>query len=132
MLPQLAQGDANKIWVIPSELTHALGRLTDKVLPAARRTTAEVAGPVIGDHPAAALPMSTADAAKADRQHRLRRARRLVVSVFVLRHVMKRGWPLHHANFWLVGLAAVLLLGAYSAKAWGWRHLFLAATGLPP
>ncbi len=28
MLPQIAQGDANKIWVIPSELTQALGRLT--------------------------------------------------------------------------------------------------------
>ena len=32
MLPQLAQGDANKVWVIPSELTHALGRLSEKVL----------------------------------------------------------------------------------------------------
>jgi regulator of protease activity HflC (stomatin/prohibitin superfamily) len=28
MLPQIAQGDANKIWVIPSELTQALGRIT--------------------------------------------------------------------------------------------------------
>jgi regulator of protease activity HflC (stomatin/prohibitin superfamily) len=28
MLPQLAQGDANKIWVIPSEFTQALGNLT--------------------------------------------------------------------------------------------------------
>jgi regulator of protease activity HflC (stomatin/prohibitin superfamily) len=27
MLPQIAQGDANKIWVIPSELTNALGNL---------------------------------------------------------------------------------------------------------
>jgi len=27
MLPQIAQGDANKIWVIPSELTTALGNL---------------------------------------------------------------------------------------------------------
>ena len=27
VLPQIAQGDANKIWVIPSELTQALGRL---------------------------------------------------------------------------------------------------------
>jgi regulator of protease activity HflC (stomatin/prohibitin superfamily) len=33
MLPQLAKGEANKIWVIPSELTQALGRLSDKVLP---------------------------------------------------------------------------------------------------
>jgi regulator of protease activity HflC (stomatin/prohibitin superfamily) len=29
MLPQIAQGDANKIWVIPSELTQALGRITN-------------------------------------------------------------------------------------------------------
>ena len=29
VLPQIAQGDANKIWVIPSELTQALGRLTN-------------------------------------------------------------------------------------------------------
>jgi regulator of protease activity HflC (stomatin/prohibitin superfamily) len=28
MLPQIAQGSANKIWVIPSELTQALGRFT--------------------------------------------------------------------------------------------------------
>jgi regulator of protease activity HflC (stomatin/prohibitin superfamily) len=27
MLPQIAQGDANKLWVIPSELTQALGQL---------------------------------------------------------------------------------------------------------
>jgi Lysylphosphatidylglycerol synthase TM region len=48
------------------------------------------------------------------------------VSAFVIRELVKRGWPLHHANFWLVGLAAALLLLAYSAKAWGWRHLFLS------
>jgi regulator of protease activity HflC (stomatin/prohibitin superfamily) len=29
VLPQIAQGDANKIWVIPSELTQALGRITN-------------------------------------------------------------------------------------------------------
>jgi regulator of protease activity HflC (stomatin/prohibitin superfamily) len=33
VLPQIAQGDANKIWVIPSELTQALGRISDRVLP---------------------------------------------------------------------------------------------------
>jgi regulator of protease activity HflC (stomatin/prohibitin superfamily) len=27
MLPQIAQGDANKVWVIPSEVTQALGNL---------------------------------------------------------------------------------------------------------
>jgi len=33
VLPQIAQGDSNKIWVIPSELTQALGRISDRVLP---------------------------------------------------------------------------------------------------
>ena len=27
MLPQIADGQANKVWIIPSELTQALGRL---------------------------------------------------------------------------------------------------------
>ena len=27
MLPQIAQGEANKVWIIPSELTQAIGRL---------------------------------------------------------------------------------------------------------
>jgi hypothetical protein len=31
MLPQLAQGDANKIFVIPSEFTQALSSLTDRL-----------------------------------------------------------------------------------------------------
>jgi hypothetical protein len=30
MLPQLARGEANKIFVIPSEFTQALGNLTDR------------------------------------------------------------------------------------------------------
>jgi regulator of protease activity HflC (stomatin/prohibitin superfamily) len=33
VLPQIAQGDANKVWVIPSELTRALGGLGDRMLP---------------------------------------------------------------------------------------------------
>ena len=33
VLPQIAQGDANKVWVIPSELTRALGGLGDRILP---------------------------------------------------------------------------------------------------
>jgi hypothetical protein len=52
----------------------------------------------------------------------------LGVSVLVLRHVMKTGWPLHHANFWLVALSGFLLLCAYAAKAWGWRRLFRAGS----
>jgi regulator of protease activity HflC (stomatin/prohibitin superfamily) len=33
VLPQIAQGDSNKVWVIPSELTRALGGLSDRMLP---------------------------------------------------------------------------------------------------
>jgi len=32
VLPQIAQGDANKVWVIPSELTQALGRVSQNLL----------------------------------------------------------------------------------------------------
>jgi hypothetical protein len=48
----------------------------------------------------------------------------LGVSALVARHFVHTGWPLHRANFWLVGLAAVVMLAAYAAKAWGWQHLF--------
>ena len=33
VLPQIASGDANKVWVIPSELTAALGGIRDRLLP---------------------------------------------------------------------------------------------------
>ena len=33
MLPQIAQGDANKIWIIPSEFTQALGRVSAMLAP---------------------------------------------------------------------------------------------------
>jgi regulator of protease activity HflC (stomatin/prohibitin superfamily) len=33
VLPQIAQGDSNKVWVIPSELTRALGGISDRILP---------------------------------------------------------------------------------------------------
>ena len=48
----------------------------------------------------------------------------LVVSALVLRHFLRSGWPLHRANLWLVALAAVVMLAAYAAKAWGWQRLF--------
>jgi regulator of protease activity HflC (stomatin/prohibitin superfamily) len=35
VLPQIAQGDANKVWVIPSELTRALGGISERLLPQA-------------------------------------------------------------------------------------------------
>jgi len=40
VLPQIARGDANKVWVIPSELTRALGGLSDKLLPPAKDDSA--------------------------------------------------------------------------------------------
>src|SRR5688572_22216560 len=36
VLPQIAQGDANKIWIIPSEFAQALGRLGSAIGPAGR------------------------------------------------------------------------------------------------
>jgi regulator of protease activity HflC (stomatin/prohibitin superfamily) len=32
VLPQIAQGESNKVWIIPSEITHALGELGQSVL----------------------------------------------------------------------------------------------------
>ena len=39
VLPQIAQGDANKVWVIPSELTRALGGLSERILPPGKDET---------------------------------------------------------------------------------------------
>jgi uncharacterized membrane protein YbhN (UPF0104 family) len=50
----------------------------------------------------------------------------VVVAALVARHYAHEGWPLHRANPWLVGLAALIFVGAYAAKAWGWQHLFRA------
>ena len=45
MLPRIAEGDANKIWVIPSEFTQALGTLgSGSSRPARRRRRAATAG----------------------------------------------------------------------------------------
>ncbi len=33
VLPQIAQGDANKVWVIPSQLTSALDAMSERLLP---------------------------------------------------------------------------------------------------
>lgn len=46
------------------------------------------------------------------------------VAALVARHFQHTGWPLHHANFWLVALAVVVMLAAYVFKAWGWQRLF--------
>ena len=60
MLPQLAQGDANKVWVIPQEFTTALGNLGG-VVAAARQ-----AGSRRGDPQPPAPPQAAADADLAD------------------------------------------------------------------
>jgi regulator of protease activity HflC (stomatin/prohibitin superfamily) len=33
MLPQIAQGESNKVWIIPSEFTQALGQLGNVIAP---------------------------------------------------------------------------------------------------
>jgi len=48
----------------------------------------------------------------------------LAVSAVSVRHLMHKGWPLHHADPILVGAAVVLFLIAYAFKAWGWQRLF--------
>lgn len=48
----------------------------------------------------------------------------IVVAGLVARHFAHAGWPLHHANFWLVALAGIVMLAAYLTKAWGWQRLF--------
>jgi regulator of protease activity HflC (stomatin/prohibitin superfamily) len=60
MLPQIAQGDANKVWIIPSEITQALGQLgpaVDRVTAAAQNVsppaTPAPATPPAGQPPAA-------------------------------------------------------------------------------
>lgn len=47
-----------------------------------------------------------------------------MTSGLVARHFARTGWPLHRANLWLVGAAALIFLAAYAAKAWGWQRLF--------
>ena len=36
-------------------------------------------------------------------------------AALVARHFALAGWPLHHANLWLVAVAAVVMLAAYAA-----------------
>jgi regulator of protease activity HflC (stomatin/prohibitin superfamily) len=40
VLPQIAQGESNKVWIIPSEVTQALGQLT-RALPGGDAQTSE-------------------------------------------------------------------------------------------
>src|SRR4051812_2520751 len=45
MLPQIAQGEANKVWIIPSEITNALGSLGQAVESVATRGDGSPAAP---------------------------------------------------------------------------------------
>jgi len=42
MLPQIAQGDANKIWIIPSEFTEAIGQLRSAIGPGSNSAPKEI------------------------------------------------------------------------------------------
>jgi regulator of protease activity HflC (stomatin/prohibitin superfamily) len=70
MLPQIAQGDANKVWIIPSEITQALGQLgpaVDRVTKAAQGPPATPPAPAPAQ-PAPAQPVTPA-ADQATTQH---------------------------------------------------------------
>src|SRR5205085_11091133 len=45
MLPEIAKGDANKVWVIPSEITSALGNIAPMVENVARAAGGPAAPP---------------------------------------------------------------------------------------
>jgi hypothetical protein len=49
MLPQLAQGDANKVFVIPSEFAEAFGGLSKALGTAPEKERGEVAEPTPGE-----------------------------------------------------------------------------------
>lgn len=46
------------------------------------------------------------------------------VTALSVRHFSHIGWPLRHANPWLVAVAAGIFVVAYAFKAHGWRRLF--------
>jgi Lysylphosphatidylglycerol synthase TM region len=48
-----------------------------------------------------------------------------VVTALAGKHFMSVGWPLQHANTWLVAASAFVFLVAYGVKAYGWKLLFL-------
>ncbi len=48
----------------------------------------------------------------------------LAAAALTVRHFIANGWPLAHADPLLVVAAAALFLGAYAAKAFGWKRLF--------
>ena len=48
----------------------------------------------------------------------------LTAAVLTALHFMHTGWPLAHANPYLVGGAGALFVAAFGFKAWGWQRLF--------
>ncbi|MBX5475160.1 MAG: flippase-like domain-containing protein [Thermoleophilia bacterium] len=48
----------------------------------------------------------------------------LGVAIVSVRHFVRGGWPLRHADPVLVFGSALLFLAAYAFKAWGWQRLF--------
>jgi len=48
----------------------------------------------------------------------------LVAAALTGVHFLHSGWPLSHANPYLIGAAGLLFLAAYAFKAWGWQRLF--------
>lgn len=48
----------------------------------------------------------------------------LAVAAVSAHHFLRAGWPLQHANLWLVAAAGGLFVLAYAFKACGWRRLF--------
>ena len=118
VLPQIAQGDANKVWVIPSELTRALGGISRAHAPPSggrRRYNVRDAaadGPC-SSRPAQRLLNSSSSSAA------------LVVSALVVRHFAARGLAAAPRERLArrAGRASIML-AAYAAKAWGWQRLF--------
>src|SRR5207244_12656938 len=48
----------------------------------------------------------------------------LAAATLSVRHFVRSGWPLAHADPALVVAAGALFVGAYAAKAFGWKRLF--------
>jgi regulator of protease activity HflC (stomatin/prohibitin superfamily) len=56
MLPQIAQGEANKMWIIPSEFTSALGQLSSAMTPGGGSNGGPEAGRPVPRPPAPPAP----------------------------------------------------------------------------
>ena len=116
VLPQIAQGDANKVWVIPSELTQALGGLptgcslrrgklgynvrahaADRVGSCPRRSASSTSS---SSSPPWSWPRSSRATSPAP------------------------GGRCTTRTSGSLRLPALVMLAAYAAKAWGWQRLF--------